>query len=188
MPKPKKNIRGTRRPRAIPRATLAAKNNISLPPLNPMVFHARYLHITEIIFYKIDTKSLKKLRQVSTSWRKIIDDQKILWKNETGTKAFKLACENGHSKLADILIKNSKKFNIDLNHKNQYGMTPFHHACWGARKHGDTKIVELLVQKSTEFNIDLNTKIQNGQTAFLFACMIGELKVVAYSKVYKFQY
>ena len=84
------------------------QNEISIAPLNPMVFHSRFQHITENIFRKMDIKSLKNCRQVSKSWQECIDNQKILWKNEVGSKAFQVACENGHSKMAEILPEMEK--------------------------------------------------------------------------------
>ena len=90
------------------------QKDISLTPLNPMVFNARFSHITEKILKKMNMKTLKNCRQVSTLWQEFIDDQGVLWKNEAGTKAFQKACNNGQSKLAVILIKNSKRFNIDI--------------------------------------------------------------------------
>ena len=105
------------------------KNDNSSMHLNPRVFLSRFQHITEKIFEKMDIKTLRNCRQVSTIWQEYIDNQNILWKNKTGTKAFKLACSNGHTKLAGILIQNYKRFNIDpnvVNTKNQYGETAFH--------------------------------------------------------------
>ena len=64
--------------------------------LNPMVFHARFLHIAEDIIKKMDIKTLKNCRQVSKSLQEFINIQNILWKNKTGTKAFRLACIDGH--------------------------------------------------------------------------------------------
>ena len=61
------------------------QNDIFSMLLNPMVFNARFLHITEKIFKKMDIKTLKNCRQVSKSWQEFIDNQNILWKNKTGT-------------------------------------------------------------------------------------------------------
>ena len=78
---------------------------------------------------KMNINILKNSRQVSIFWREFVDNQKILWKNKVGSKAFQLACKYCHSKLAKILIQNSESFNIDLNSKNRYGRTPFLDAC-----------------------------------------------------------
>ena len=81
------------------------KNGISTTPLNPMVFHSRYKHITEKIFVKIDMKTLKNCREVAQSWKELVDNKTILWMDEVGTNAFKLACKDGHSKLMEILLR-----------------------------------------------------------------------------------
>ena len=122
----------------------------------------------------MDMKTFKNCKQVSKSWQEFIDNQNILWKSETGANAFQLACLNGHSKMAGILIKNSKKFNINLNAKSgRMGKTAFHNACI----RNNLKIAEMLMQKSTEFDIDLNIKMNNGDTAFHYACINGTLWV-----------
>ena len=101
-------------------------------PLNPMVFYPRFQHITEQIFEKLDSKSLKNCRKVSKSWQECIDNQNILWnkivKKKGGNKTFQLACKNGHSKMVEMLIKKPAKFNIDLNAKHEEGKTAFHFA------------------------------------------------------------
>ena len=123
------------------------QNVISTAPLNPMVFYARFSHISEKIFENLDIKSLKNCRVVSKSWQECIDNRDILWikiaKNEDGNMAFQLACKKGHSKVAKVLIQKSAELNIDLNAKDQYGMTAFHYACMG----GHSDIAEYLIQK-----------------------------------------
>ena len=88
--------------------------------------------------------------------------------------AFHFACENGHSRIAELLIHKSAELNIELNAKDFHGMTAFHFAC----KNGHySKIAEMLVQKSTEFNTDLNGKDEYGRTGFHLACINGDLKL-----------
>ena len=82
--------------------------------LNPMVFNSRFEHITEKILKKLDIKTLKNSRLVSKSWQEHIDNQKVLWTNVDGAKVFQLACARGHMKMAEVLIQNSVRFNIDL--------------------------------------------------------------------------
>ena len=90
-------------------------------PLNPMVFHLRFSHITEQIFENLDSKSLKNCREVSKSWQICIDNRNILWnkmvKKNSGNKAFQLACNKGHTKMAQMLIQKPAWFNINLNEK-----------------------------------------------------------------------
>ena len=87
------------------------------PILNPMVFHQGFQHISEQIFEKMDNKSLKNCREVAKSWQNCIDNRNILWnkiaKKNGSTKSFQLACQNGHHKLANVLIQNANKFKIE---------------------------------------------------------------------------
>ena len=103
-------------------------------------------------------------------------------KNE-GTP-FHVACEKGHVRIAEFIIKNSNENNINLNTnttgydrwncRDINGFTGFHYACRG----GDVELVELLVKNSVECNIDLNTKDIGGRTGFHCACSSGQIKVV----------
>ena len=70
--------------------------------------------------------------------------------------------------MAEFLILNSVKFNIDVKHPWS-GRTAFHWAC----AEGNSNIAEMIIQKSTEFNIDLNAKDKSGRTAFHWACLSG---------------
>ena len=126
--------------------------------LNPMVFYARFQHISEKVFENLDTKSLENCREVSKQWQECIDNQNILWnkiaKNEDGNKVFQLACIRGHTKLAKVLIQKSAEINLNVNERKPYSYSAFQNACF----YGNLEIAEMLVQKSTEFNIDLNLK------------------------------
>ena len=53
---------------------------VKLLPLNPIIFHSRFPHITEKILENLDKDSLKKFRLVSKSWQNCIDNQNILWR------------------------------------------------------------------------------------------------------------
>jgi len=84
-----------------------------------------------------------------------------------------MACENGHSKIAEMIIQKSTKFNIELNTKDLWGMTAFHMACqWG-----HSKIVEMLIKKSADFDFDLNAKTAEGWTAFHLAHQFGHKSI-----------
>ena len=106
------------------------ENIMKMPILNPMAFHPRFPHIAEQIFEKITKESLKICRLLSKSWLQYIDNQNFLWKKivedekEIPNKAFRKAISMtpistfsaiGHPKMAEFLIKNSIKYNIDLN-------------------------------------------------------------------------
>ena len=76
-----------------------------------------------------------------------------------------MACLYGQAELAEIIMKNSAKLNIDLNAKDNDGWTAFHFAC----KYGQLKIAEMLMNNYINVNIDLNAKDNDGLTAFHLA-------------------
>ena len=95
----------------------------STAPLNPMVFHPNFLHISEKILELLDKKSLKRCREVSKFWQRYIDGKNILWEKvlqdeDNAQELFFGACKAGHSKIARMLIRKSAHLNIDLNKKN----------------------------------------------------------------------
>ena len=90
-------------------------------------------------------------------------------KNQDGDTAFHYVCQNGHLKIANIIILRSAELNFDLNAKNKHGITAFNFAC----RRGQSKIVEMLVDISAEFNIEMNVKDNCGFTAFHEACRNG---------------
>ena len=63
--------------------------------LNPMIFYARFTHISKKIFEKMDIKSLQNSREVSKLWLVCIDDLNVLWRKIAKTqdlnKTFQLA-------------------------------------------------------------------------------------------------
>ena len=48
-------------------------------PVNPLVFHSGFQHVTEKIFQKLDKESLKSCRLISKSWKDSIAERNILW-------------------------------------------------------------------------------------------------------------
>ena len=88
-------------------------------PLNLMVIHPRFPHIVEKVFAFFDKSTLKICRKVAKPWQNYIDNRNLLWNmivEEQGpNKAFQTASKNGNSKVVEVLIQNSKKFNLDLN-------------------------------------------------------------------------
>ena len=154
------------------------QKKLKIKPLNPMLFHPRFPHITEKIFKNLGINGLKNCREVSKLWQNCIDDQNILWKELVKSKgvnrAFQLACEKGHSKMANMLIQKFDEIKIDFHSKNENDMTAFHFAC----KNGLLKVVEMMIRKSNELDIDLNAKNWDGRTGFQFACEKGHSKIV----------
>ena len=96
--------------------------------------------------------------------------------NEMFQTPFLLACEYGHVKIAEMLMKNSTELNIDLNAKTklQNGKTAFQLAC----EKGQSETTKMLMKNSTNLNIDLNITDNGGSTAFHFACKEGHLDIV----------
>ena len=89
-----------------------------------------------------------------------------------GRTPFQIACEKGHARIAEFVIKSSIENNIDLNWRYD-GRTGFHAACLSGR----VKMVELLIKNSVKFNIDLNAKDTHGKTGYHYSCSSGYGKV-----------
>ena len=150
----------------------------------------RFPHLPEQIMEELDYKSLTNARLVAKSWKEFIDTREHRWypfKDEIaeitelkkkcglGKTLFHLACWDGQAELAEIIIKNSAKLNIDLNAKDNIGWTAFHYAC----RNGHSKIAGMIMKNSAKFNIELNAKINNyGRTAFHLACRYGRISIV----------
>merc|ERR1712049_91534 len=75
---------------------------------------------------------------------------------------------------AQLLIKYSKDFGIDLNAKDDDGSTAWHWAC----EYGQKEIAQLLIKSSKDFGIDLNAKNNYGNTALHLACNSGRTETV----------
>ncbi len=69
-----------------------------------------------------------------------------------------------------MLMKNSAKFDIDLNAKDLYGNTALNGACWS----GNISMVKMLIKNSSEFNIEMTN---DGKTVFHMAGMHGQLEL-----------
>ena len=152
---------------------LKGKNDKIVEHLNPMIFYARFSHIAEQIFAHLDNKSLSNCREIAKSWQECIDGRKIFWlKIVQKIGAVQTACKNGHSKLAEMLLKKQKEYFLVQN-AEKYSTTAFLLAC----ENGHLKLVDLLVNKSYELNINLNAKKSFRRTAFLEACRNGRLQI-----------
>jgi len=90
--------------------------------------------------------------------------------HDFGRTAWHLACKYGKTETAQVIIKNSKNFDIDLNAKDEHGDTALHKAIYN----GETETVQLIIKNSKEFGIDLNAKSNNGNTALHVACRDGQ--------------
>ena len=85
----------------------------------------RFPHLPEQIMEELDFKSLTNARLVAKSWKQFIDVREHRWypfKDEIADlkikckyrrTPFHLACMNGQAGLAEIIIKNSAKLNIE---------------------------------------------------------------------------
>ena len=154
----------------------------------------RFPHLDEQIFEKIDNKSLTNSRVVQRYWRDFIDENDYHWRTRikdvvtslnkklgiyasTGyhcETAFHLACQSGYAKIAEMIMKKSVEFNIDLNAKNYDGDTTFHFAClWG-----ETSIVDMMINNSESVNLDLTARNNYGQTGFQLAEMMKRFDVI----------
>ena len=90
-----------------------------------------------------------------------------------GRNLFYLAWNYGHLKVAEILLKESESFCIDISPKSGQKLTFFHKAC----VEGNLNIAKLIIQKFSELNIDLNAKDRYEKTAFILTCEKGLSKI-----------
>ena len=97
-------------------------------------------------------------------------------KNDNGKTAFHLACQNGHSKVVEMLIQISAKIGMKLNEKDDIGRTGFH---W-ASCNGNEEAVETILDHSGLFGLDLTKKDNDGKTALriLFSYILESFKTV----------
>ena len=79
------------------------------------------------------------------------------------------ACSNGHTNVVKLLLDHSE---IELNVKDNAGMTAFIHACF----YGYKDVVKLMLDHSER--IELNASSSHGNTAFMIACLNGHKDVV----------
>ena len=137
--------------------------------LSPLVFYPRFAHVTEQIFEQLDQKSLSNCKEVSKSWKEIIDHKNLPWIQivnlpkilQNGETYLHHAAKTGQS---EVFVKILEGETVK-NPKNNSDTTPFHHVCF----HGHLKIAKMLVHRSTDFNIDLNAKDKNNKTEYPFS-------------------
>ena len=82
-------------------------------------------------------------------------------KDELGSTVWHLACINGQTETAQLIIQNSKEFGIDLNAKDNDGSTALHWAC----SNGQTETVQMILKNWKEFGVDIKAQDNQGQTA-----------------------
>ena len=124
----------------------------------------RFQHIPEQIFEELNFESLMNARLVAPSWEQFIDDRAHKWssfkdqmaelkkKCGYGGTPFHYACQNGQKDIAEIIMKNSAKFNIDLKAQNNDGFTAFHLVCICGHSSDHVKTTEMLMKNSAKFN------------------------------------
>ena len=125
-------------------------------------------HIGEQIFESIDTPGLINCLEVSETWRELAENVLIKrWKDKMLE-----ACQNGETKVVQLLLQRFNDEENGLNNKDNYGRTPFMWACYNGHK----DVVKLLLDHSE--GIDLNARDRWGKTAFMIACQRGRKDVV----------
>ena len=149
-------------------------------------FFLRFQHIPERFFEELDFESLANARLVARSWKQFIDAREhrlypfkdeiadLKKKCRSDETPFHLASYNGQAGIAEIIMKNSAKFKIDLNAKANYGNTAFHLACLNGR----TSIVDMLINNSEALKLDLTARDKRGKTGFQWAQFFGKTDVV----------
>ena len=78
-------------------------------------------------------------------------------KDNQGLTAFHWVCLRGDTKLAKILVKNSK---LDFSARDNSESTSFHYAC----RYAHSEIAELLIENHANLNIELDAKDNEGWT------------------------
>ena len=71
-----------------------------------------------------------------------------------GRSAFHLACGEGHSEVADLILQNASELSIELNSKDNAGWTPFHFVCL----YGQINIAEILLKSYKASALNLNAE------------------------------
>merc|ERR1719367_487449 len=82
-------------------------------------------------------------------------------KDRWGNTALHWACSYDQTETAQLIIQNSKIFDIDLNAKDDEGWTSLHVACIS----GQTETVQMILKNWKEFGIDIKAQDNNGETA-----------------------
>ena len=77
------------------------------------------------------------------------------------------ACEDGETKIVQLLLEHLNSDESGLNIKDKYGLTPFMWACYFGHK----DVVKLLLDHPER--IELNARDNGGWTAFIWACQKG---------------
>ena len=112
--------------------TFDRQNSIEMANLSPLVFYPRFAHVTEQIFEQLDQNSLSNCKEVSKSWKEIIDHKNLPWIQivnvpkivQNGETYLHHAAKTGQSEMfVKILEGETVK-----NPKNNSDQTPFHYA------------------------------------------------------------
>ena len=126
-------------------------------------------HVGELIFESTDTPGLIKCLEVSETWKVLAGN--VLIKRSKG-KLLEESCQNGETKVVELLLEYSNAEESGLNTRDIFGMTPFMWAC----SRGYKDVVQLLLDHSERF--ELNARDDNGWTAFMWACFNERKDVV----------
>ena len=125
-------------------------------------------HVGEQIFESIDTPGLFQFALVSETWKILAEN--VLIKRWKG-KMFE-ACQNGETKIVQLLLERCSSEESGLNIKDNYGRTTLIIAC----QNGHKDVVQLLLDHSER--IEMNARSNNGKTAFMLACIM-EKKILS---------
>lgn len=163
---------------------------------------SRFPDLGELVFLSVDEESLENCKNVSTLWKKLIENpsHKFRWikiikdyEERVYLKEFVCGSQNwsklkikdlkefvmrleekkNHLDIEEIFLEKYEALNVKLI-KGCYGNTALIWACMM----GQLEIARILFQKSAVFDIDPNAKNPSGMTAFHYACVLGKLKIV----------
>ena len=76
--------------------------------------------------------------------------------------------------MAKFFLENACAFGIDLNSKDDSGLTGFYYAC----SEGHSDLVKIFMENAADLSIDLNARGNDGLTGFHQACIHGHTDLV----------
>ena len=135
-------------------------------------------HVAEKIFGYLDAKSLANCREVSKSWRDLIDDGKMWWILQLQ----EMMCgflsnpnlNQNRIKIVEFILSQAEEHGFYLNATDNHGMILLHMACL----EGNSDIVSILKKNAAIKGIDFNAVDNFGRSAFDYARMKGNADLI----------
>ena len=87
----------------------------------------------------------------------------------SSSTAFHWACDLGNPDIIKVFLKHAKDKGINLNTRDEYGLTAFTKACG----RGHSLVVNILIETMDDLGIEANVTDQMQRNAYIWACMKG---------------